>query len=598
MFPNNNSKLSLSNRDVNFFPEALDDSLTINPSVDLSSSELSSELSSDTSSDSSLDSSSKPSLEPSSGHCSLLLSTDNLKVANQSVQQKLKRSRKQIAYKGSLTAQEAQEIAQSSAIAQEVVEVANPEGTTQTLPAPQRRPPKYSGCGMEGLQSLASTIFKEQRFEHPLSNLSVLNISALRAGEAIYEEANVSEDVLEHSLMQTPRRNEDVEATLKLVEIPREDNETLRISKQTFLAILKIFGIDPYVQYMISRNSYGLHSFISQGSTSGKTYTVFIGNILYVLIWTFNPATATTNAIIMPRASNGFTTGVESFTNFKSIVTLYKEHIHTPHLLAFIASLQLSQFVDEAILWQLRLIRSVEARTGHGAYRNTNDTKESDIEDFTEWSMIIGTCLVNLANQCRHEQITTSIINHILYHTDIMWDKEMKEEHFIKHQDSLEVIKSVLPVLIRQAESARSYISYLQERAKNQSTVLFNLIAHQDSMINIGLADSSRKIAEETKKDGSAMKTIAVMTMAFLPATFFAALFAVPSLQWDKPGVIQSNFSVYWAFSIPATALVFIAWILITDWRMLLRWGDLIQKWRRKRKIKELIISLNEISHS
>ncbi|RFU33152.1 hypothetical protein B7463_g3180, partial [Scytalidium lignicola] len=70
---------------------------------------------------------------------------DNLKAVNQSIQQKAKRSRKRITHKSSLTAQEAQEMAQSSTIAQEVVEVANPESITQTLPAPQRRPPKCSG---------------------------------------------------------------------------------------------------------------------------------------------------------------------------------------------------------------------------------------------------------------------------------------------------------------------------------------------------------------------------------------------------------------------------------------------------------------------
>jgi hypothetical protein len=35
------------------------------------------------------------------------------------------------------------------------------------------------------------------------------------------------------------------------------------------------------------------------------------------------------------------------------------------------------------------------------------------------------------------------------------------------------------------------------------------------------------------------MKTIAVMTMAFLPAAFFAALFAIPSLQWTADTVMR-----------------------------------------------------------
>jgi FtsH-binding integral membrane protein len=59
------------------------------------------------------------------------------------------------------------------------------------------------------------------------------------------------------------------------------------------------------------------------------------------------------------------------------------------------------------------------------------------------------------------------------------------------------------------------------------------------------------------------MKTIAFMTMAFLPSTFFAALFAVPSLRWDQATVIQGNFWVFWAFALPSTALVFLLWVLI-----------------------------------
>lgn len=61
------------------------------------------------------------------------------------------------------------------------------------------------------------------------------------------------------------------------------------------------------------------------------------------------------------------------------------------------------------------------------------------------------------------------------------------------------------------------------------------------------------------------MKTIAVMTMAFLPATFFAALFAVPSLRWDQKDVIQENFWVYWAFTLPSTAMVFLIWFIINE---------------------------------
>ena len=83
--------------------------------------------------------------------------------------------------------------------------------------------------------------------------------------------------------------------------------------------------------------------------------------------------------------------------------------------------------------------------------------------------------------------------------------------------------------------------------------------------------------------DSMSMKTIAVMTMGFLPATFYAALFAVPSLQWDQPSVIGSRFWVYWVFTIPTTVMVFVVWFGMMRGREL--WGKV--KERRERTMKK-----------
>lgn len=40
-----------------------------------------------------------------------------------------------------------------------------------------------------------------------------------------------------------------------------------------------------------------------------------------------------------------------------------------------------------------------------------------------------------------------------------------------------------------------------------------------------GLTEANLAVARAAKNDSGAMKTISVMTMLFLPATFFAALF-------------------------------------------------------------------------
>ena len=87
---------------------------------------------------------------------------------------------------------------------------------------------------------------------------------------------------------------------------------------------------------------------------------------------------------------------------------------------------------------------------------------------------------------------------------------------------------------------------------------LFALLTHED-------AEASVNLARESKRDSSSMKTIAVVTMAFLPGTFYAALFALPSLRWNEEQVVGDNFWVYWAFTLPSTLLVFIMWLYITQ---------------------------------
>ena len=82
---------------------------------------------------------------------------------------------------------------------------------------------------------------------------------------------------------------------------------------------------------------------------------------------------------------------------------------------------------------------------------------------------------------------------------------------------------------------------------------------------------ASIELARSAARDSSSMKVIALMTMVFLPGTFFAALFAVPSLQWDSEYVVQDKFWVYWAFTLPFTAFVLILWIYSTQWQELRR---------------------------
>lgn len=73
----------------------------------------------------------------------------------------------------------------------------------------------------------------------------------------------------------------------------------------------------------------------------------------------------------------------------------------------------------------------------------------------------------------------------------------------------------------------------LIQRINTQVKIVDNMIAQADTRTSLALADQSRQIAIDTKKDSIAMKTIAAMTMFFLPGTFVAVRFA--SLRYSSP---------------------------------------------------------------
>ncbi|KAH0499049.1 hypothetical protein TgHK011_006266 [Trichoderma gracile] len=116
----------------------------------------------------------------------------------------------------------------------------------------------------------------------------------------------------------------------------------------------------------------------------------------------------------------------------------------------------------------------------------------------------------------------------------------------------------------------------LKERMEAQQTVLFNLIAQSDNLINIDLAKDSKEMAVASKQDSSAMKIIALLTTFFLPGTFIASFFAMPLFDWSEPTlsrVANRHFWVYWAVTGPLTLTIMagvMAWALWNNRRVAL----------------------------
>jgi hypothetical protein len=147
-------------------------------------------------------------------------------------------------------------------------------------------------------------------------------------------------------------------------------------------------------------------------------------------------------------------------------------------------------------------------------------------------------------------------------------------------------------------------------------------MAQKDAKVNIELALNSaaiakaskedsavmRQIAIETKRDSSAMKTIALLGMIFLPGTFVAvsqlplqrhlitdltlAIFAMPVINWDAVDnpVINKGFKYYWAVTVPLTLLVLASWGFAT----LFPWKQWISRIKANSGLRGYITGLTE----
>ena len=109
-------------------------------------------------------------------------------------------------------------------------------------------------------------------------------------------------------------------------------------------------------------------------------------------------------------------------------------------------------------------------------------------------------------------------------------------------------------------------------RVEMQVKTVDNLIAQGDARANIAIAEQSRLIAIDTKRDSIAMKTIAALTMVFLPGTFVATIFSMTFFQVEQDDEhtlkVSSNWWLYVVVTVPLTVAVLIAWIIWLRWKV------------------------------
>ncbi|KAH6878499.1 hypothetical protein BKA58DRAFT_436196 [Alternaria rosae] len=344
--------------------------------------------------------------------------------------------------------------------------------------------------------------------------------------------------------------DETATASMWLIRLERDFDGVLSIDRRTFLEIFDNFGYDPYWLSMILSSTYGFFSRLKEGGTQ---YTYYIHTVSYTMLWTYNPHETTTKAVLIPREHSRYPEQI--FKSFIQTVVHHKDLVSDSRFCSFVCAVEVVRWIEGTAFENLGRIRSIEVDTGHGAWHEVQHDSPPSTDELMEDSKRLGFVLTALANVSRHACIVRAILNDLASAQPLSSNRPAlaQSSNTTSVPSPFDDILVAASMLEGQTQSGELQAGYLQERARTQQAVIFNLLTRED-------AKSSKEIALAARKDSYSMKTIAIMTMIFLPPTFFATLFAMPLLKWDGPKVVQPNFGIYWAVSLPTTVAVLLIW--------------------------------------
>lgn len=91
----------------------------------------------------------------------------------------------------------------------------------------------------------------------------------------------------------------------------------------------------------------------------------------------------------------------------------------------------------------------------------------------------------------------------------------------------------------------------------------WNNIGQSDTQTNLEISGSNLEIAKATREDGQQMRSIALLTMIFLPATFVASLFSMSFFEWNPENgqkMLSPYIWMYVVITLVLTGLTLVLW--------------------------------------
>ncbi|KAJ6781759.1 hypothetical protein PWT90_05995 [Aphanocladium album] len=231
---------------------------------------------------------------------------------------------------------------------------------------------------------------------------------------------------------------------------------------------------------------------------------------------------------------------------------------------ALLLAMQLGFEIDATQSRIKNVIRIIEGKTGYHTFKSREPA--STQQELGQLAVQASGSATKLASIDRKSISMQKILQFIT--------KELKKENHIQSGSEVpsagQLLEHHVAVLEERLEMQMLDTRYTMKRVDIQIDAIFNMMTQEDSLNSIQLAKSTHQIAHASYRDSSSMKTLAIVTMFFLPGSFVSALFSMPMFEWNTVNLnsrsigvgLLPQFGLYWVITLPLTVVTFFLYFM------------------------------------
>ncbi|KAL9081311.1 MAG: hypothetical protein Q9157_000166 [Trypethelium eluteriae] len=321
---------------------------------------------------------------------------------------------------------------------------------------------------MDILRAEAESILDDLPPQTNADRYEVIHIKSPRADHAqtIFEDKVLNNVELRAFIEPSPSASDGI--STKLVRVYYRSDVGIESTAPMLRGIWHSFRLDPYLIYMFHRNVPGYFQ-LSSSSSNDTLLNFYINSQAYWMLWSYESATVSTNAVLISRISPG---RPASYPSLHAHIKRYSSLAGHPLFLAVATAIERTTYIDKFMREQHRRMGLTEQFTGFSHFyldtpQHHTENAEETLARLSNQSRSASSVLVGLADMMQHLQLLTSVVDAFLSSS---FSGNMQGIDSIRRQDA--AIKSVGSILRPQVKERFGYVNFVKYRAQNQLTVV------------------------------------------------------------------------------------------------------------------------------